>query len=293
MFCWAHLGGVVAMGFALAGPAWGVTLEEYARTRPLVIRVITAGGAVDLGKGNQTNNLKEGGKVLMLSGKGLTSLKGISGLRVMDEGREVALPEVERLQVFANDNALTEAPEELALLSKVTFLYLMKNPLREIPAAVAHMPSLQGMYFTENAITEIPMFVFGMKQLRKLQVSRNRVKMAPPEIGNLTGLIHLNLSDNEIAELPESMAKLTRLRVCDLSGNRLTRLPEKFGEVKILYQLRVANNPLTALPSGLAKMPGTIDIYGTKIRAEDLPEELRKKISREKPAVKPKVSEQR
>ena len=88
---------LVTFGVALAGPVCGITLEEYAQRQPLAVQTVRAGEAVDLGKGNQTNNLKEGGKVLLLSGKGLTSLNGISHLRVLDEGHEVTLPEVERL----------------------------------------------------------------------------------------------------------------------------------------------------------------------------------------------------
>ena len=278
--------------WAFAFSSYGITLEEYASRQPLVIQSVQRGEAVDLGKGNQTNNLKEGGKVLLLSGRGLSSLEGISRLKVMEEGRQVALQDVPDLQIFLNDNVLTEVPQEIGALSKVTFLYCIKNPIREIPTALANMQALQGIYFTDNDIAEIPPFIFAMKQLRKLQVSKNHLKVLPPEISHLTRLIHLNLSENEIAEVPATIANLTKLRVCDLSGNRLERLPEEFGKVKILYQLRVANNPLTSLPEGFANMPGTIDVFGTSIRKEDLPEALQRKISREKPLVKPKVSEQ-
>jgi len=273
----------------LCASAGAATLADYARRGPLMIRTVRPGEEISLGRENQVNNLKEGGKVLLLSSRGLTSLEGISRLTVVDEGRPTAITQVAGLQIFANDNAIEVVPDEIGALENVTFLYLNTNRIATIPAAVTRMRSLQGMYFTENALTEIPAYVFTMTWLRKFQISRNRVREIPPEFGNLVNLIHLNLAENEIASLPDTMANLTQLRVCDLSGNRLTRLPESFGRVQVLYQLRVRDNPLTSLPAGFAAMPGTIDITGTKIRAEELPGDLRARLGTEKPAVKPKV----
>jgi Leucine-rich repeat (LRR) protein len=269
--------------------AGAITLAEYAKQQPLVIQTVKRGEDISLGKENQTNNLKEGGKVLVLSKRGLTSLEGISRLTVVDEGKSVAITTVPQLQLFLNNNKIETVPDEVAELDNVTFIYLNTNRIKTIPRAVVEMKALQGMYFTENALTEIPSYVFTMTRLRKFQISKNHVKEIPAEFGNLVNLIHLNLAENDIAQLPDSMAKLTQLRVCELSDNQLTSLPEAFGRVQILYQLRVRNNPLTTLPAGFAAMPGTIDITGTKIRAEDLPAAIRAKISTEKPAVKPKV----
>ncbi len=274
---------------AWAAQGLSVTLEAYASREPLVVQTVRKGEAVDLGKDNQTNNLKDGGKVLMLSGRGLTSLDGISGLTVIDEGRPTSIKEVAGLQLFLNGNVLETLPDEMAGLDGVTFIYLFNNQFHDIPPVVGRMKGLQGMYFTNNMLTEIPAFVFEMRQLRKLQLSRNHVKTLPAEIGQLTNLIHLNLSENDLSSLPDSIAKLTKLRVCDLSNNRLPRLPEAFGDVQILYQLRVRGNPLRGLPAGFARMPGTIDITGTGIRKEDLPPAIQAKISTEKPAIKPEV----
>ena len=265
-----------------------VSLQEYARQHPLIVRAISDVRDVDLGEGNQTNNLKPGDKVLLLSGTGLTSLDGLSKLTVIDDGRPTAIAQVPRLQLFLNDNEISAVPAEIAALQNVTFLYLNQNHLAAIPPAIAEMKGLLGMYFTGNAIAEIPPWVFTMRQLKKLQISKNRLTAVPAGIGELTNLIHLNLSKNEIVELPDSVASLTKLKVCDLSDNRLTRLPEAFGGVRILYQLRVGGNPLTSLPAGFARMPGTIDITGTKLRVEEMPHALRARIDTEKPAVKPR-----
>jgi len=259
-----------------------VTLAEYAKTHPLKLFVATQ-GAVMPNAMDQTNNLKEGDRVLSLSGLGLTDLAGISSLMVENEGRSVPITSVKELHLFCNRNEIVALPEEIGALKNVTFLYFEHNRLHELPPALRQMDSLVGMYYTANQFTEIPPFVFEMTRLRKLQFAKNHLTVLPPEIGNLNKLIHFNIGENQIATVPDTIAKLTLLRVCELSDNRLTALPEAFGKVPILYQLRVRNNPLTALPAGFASMPGTIDITGTKIDAEKLSPELRAHINTEKP----------
>lgn len=265
-----------------AATSSAVTLAEYAKTHPLKLFVATKGATMPNAM-DQTNNLKEGDRVLSLSGLGLTDLVGISGLTVEDEGRSVPITAVKELHLFCNRNEIAALPDELSALKNVIFLYFEYNPLHDLPRALTQMDSLTGMYFTGNQFTEIPPLVFEMTKLRKLQFAKNHLTVLPPEIGNLTKLIHFNIGENQIAVIPETIAKLTLLRVCELSDNRIAELPEAFGQVPILYQLRVRNNPLHALPAGFASMPGTIDITGTQIDKEKLSHELRARINTEKP----------
>jgi Leucine-rich repeat (LRR) protein len=264
------------------GSTQAVTLVEYAKTHPLKLFVATKDATMPNGT-DQTNNLKEGDRALLLSGLGLTDLDGISHLTVEDEGRSVPVTSVKNLHLFCNRNAIASIPDEIGALKNVIFIYFEYNQLSALPRALMDMDSLSGMYFTGNKFTEIPPFVFEMKRLRKLQFSKNHLTVLPPAIGNLTKLIHFNIGENQISTIPETIANLTLLRVCELSDNRIESLPEAFGKVPILYQLRVRNNPLTALPAGFAAMPGTIDITGTKIDIEKLSPELRAKINTAKP----------
>lgn len=266
-----------------AAAAMGATLAEYGTSHLLELRTVARGVPVDLGDGNQTNNLKEGGKVLVLSGAGLTSLEGISRLPALAGATDA--------QLFLNRNALAALPDEFAALRGVTFVYLNYNRFTEFPKVLTRMRGLQGIYLTGNRIAELPPELFAMTQLRKLQLSKNRLTRLPSELGNLVNLIHFNFSDNELTAVPATMGRLRQLRVCDLSDNRIADLPDAFGQVRILYQLRVRNNPLRRLPEGFARMPGTIDITGTQIRLADLPPALRARISTEKPLVKPKRDE--
>ncbi|HZQ36108.1 MAG TPA: hypothetical protein VFD32_09260, partial [Dehalococcoidia bacterium] len=76
---------------ALPAPLFAITLADYADSHPLVVQTVQAGEELALGKDNQVNNLKEGGKVLVLSDRELTSLDGISRLTVVDGDRREPL----------------------------------------------------------------------------------------------------------------------------------------------------------------------------------------------------------
>lgn len=282
---WARCGRAAALALvvlAATAAARAVSLAEYARTHPITLFVAKK-GAVMPNSYDSPGHLKEGTRALLLSGLGLTDLKGIASLTVELEGRRVPVTSVKDLHVYINHNALTELPDKIGQLDNVEFLYCERNQLSTLPTALADMDGLIAMYFTANRFTEIPAFVYGMSRLTKLQFSKNQLTQLPPDIGRMTELRHFNIAGNRIATLPDSIARLSKLRVCDLSDNRLKELPEAFGRVQIVNQLRVSNNPLTTLPAGFATMRATIDITGTRIDPEKLSPALRARLSTEKP----------
>src|ERR1700760_2025037 len=89
-----------------AEPSKGITLADYAKEHPIPVYTVTKGATFPMEHGDQTNNLAEGDKVILLSEKGLSSLAGISHLRVQDSGRETTVAEVPKLQLFLNSNQL-------------------------------------------------------------------------------------------------------------------------------------------------------------------------------------------
>ncbi len=266
----------------LTAPVFAVTLEQYARQQPLPL-FVAAKGTVMPNHVDQTNNLQEGDKALLLSEKGLSDLVGISRLQVIDEGKPIPITSVRRLHLFVNRNEISELPDEIAALDNVVFLYCEYNRMSTLPRALLDMDGLEGMYFTANRFTEIPPLVFDMVRLKKLQFSKNRISSLPVEIGRLKELRHFNMAGNRITHIPASMANLKRLRVCDLSDNPFAELPEEFGQVQIVNQLRVRNTGLTRLPEGFATMRATIDVTGSKIDVAALPPAMRARINKEKP----------
>lgn len=264
------------------GLSHATTIAELSQQAPPKLFIATK-GAVMPNTMDQANNLEEGERALLLSGKELTDLTGISKLMVEDDGKVVPVTSVKHLHLFLNENKITRIPDEIAELDNVEFLYLEHNKLSSLPSALAKMDALEGMYFTDNRFTEIPAFVINMTRLKKLQFSQNEITVLPPEIGNLIELRHFNMANNRITAIPDTVSKFYKLRVCDLSDNPITSLPESFGKVQIVNQLRVKNCPITTLPTGFATMRATIDITGTKIDLATLSPELRAKISTEKP----------
>src|SRR5581483_911526 len=126
-----------------------VTLADYASGK--VLPIYTAGiDKIPLAGSDNTNNLNDGDKVIMLSRIGLSDIDGISRLRVRDQGREMPLSDVEHLHLYLNENAIRALPAELYTMRKITFLYLYFNRLDAIPPQLAAMKSMLGMYFTGN-----------------------------------------------------------------------------------------------------------------------------------------------
>src|SRR3954465_13847903 len=193
---------ILALSVGLAAtPTHATPLLDYARTHPLKLFIATKGAEMP-NTTDQTNNLKDGDRALLLSEKNITDLVGICSLTVEDSGKQVPVTSVNRLHVFLNRNQISVLPDEMAALKNVIFLYFEHNKLSALPRALMEMDSLEGMYFTANRFTEIPAFVFQMTRLKKLQFSKNQLTALPEELGNLDKLIHFNMSGNQIAAVP-------------------------------------------------------------------------------------------
>ncbi len=263
----------------------GITLMDLAASKRLEVYTVYEGAHIPLKSYDQTNNFKTGVNVLPLSGQQLTDINGISRLIVRYQGRDVPITDVPSLQVFLNKNRITEVPAEVGSLGNVTFFYFNDNKIRRIPAAFGQIADLNGVYFTRNRIDHISPEIFSVRKLRKFEIKQNRVRSIPQEIGNAKHIIHLNVANNPINVLPESIVNLASLRICDFSFCGLRALPEGFADNRIRYQLRlIGNTDMVSLPEGkgFETMKGTIDITGTGIEAERLPETIRKRISRKR-----------
>src|SRR6187397_3236225 len=96
-------------------PAAAESLQDYARNHPIKLFIATKGAEMP-NTTDQTNNLKEGDRCLLLSEKKITDLTGISRLTVEDSGKQVPVTSVNRLHVFLNRNQISSLPDEMAEL---------------------------------------------------------------------------------------------------------------------------------------------------------------------------------
>jgi len=278
----------IALMPAIADDA--LTLREYAEAHgPLKVYTVPlrfSADGIPVNAIDQRNNLKEGERILPLSGLGLTDIAGISELLVDDGGRVVPIASVPELHLFLNDNEIAIFPKDLTSLRNVIYLYLKENRLETIPPEIAQMTGLRGVYFTGNRISAIPRELFEMTWLRKLELTDNRIGELSPEIGALEHLIHFRIDRNQLEFLPDSIDRLVNLRVVDFSHNRLTRIPDSFGNVRILYVLRLnGNEGLLSLPDGdgFAGMSASIEIDDTAIERSRLPPRIRARVEATRP----------
>src|SRR5580698_7862353 len=95
--------------FLAGAHLWAVTLTEYAQQHPLKLFVASKGSVMP-NKTDQTNNLKEGERALLLSSAGLTDLTGLSRLMVEDDGKSVPIASVKNLHLFLNHNEIASIP---------------------------------------------------------------------------------------------------------------------------------------------------------------------------------------
>ena len=93
------------------------------------------------------------------------------------------------------DNALTELPAAVLLMTRLVILDLARNKLRSLPEQLS-------------------------ASLTAIDVSSNRFGTEPPEhLWRLTLLSALNLGDNGLLNLPDRISALSGLRHLNLSGN--------------------------------------------------------------------------
>src|SRR5271154_2422171 len=91
--------------FLVEAHSWAITLTEYAQQHSLKLFVASKGSVMP-NTTDQTNNLKEGDRALLLSSAGLTDLTGLSQLMVENDGKNVPIASVKNLHLFFNRNEI-------------------------------------------------------------------------------------------------------------------------------------------------------------------------------------------
>ena len=123
-----------------------------------------------------------------------------------------------------NKTFIDWVPEELASLTKLESLSLIKNNLVTLHGEVAGMSCLRYLNVRDNKLKNngLPPEIFKLEELLVLDLSRNQLKEVPAELECTKSLLVLNLNHNQIEMIPNQLfVNLIDLIFLDLSNNKL------------------------------------------------------------------------
>jgi len=161
-------------------------------------------------------------------------------------------------------------PEEIGLLTQLSYLDLKYNSIIELPKEVGALVQLQKLDLSHNNISMIPHEFCLMKTITWLDLSHNSLEELPQGFGTLRSLIRLHASHNMLSKLPitfhhlqsleelclasnkfheiDCNAALPRVRVLDFEANRIRYLPLQVADMQSLQYLNLRHNNIKSLP---------------------------------------------
>lgn len=151
-------------------------------------------------------------------------------------------------KIDLSKHGMTIVPEELNLLTEVTFVSLANNNIHMLPANLGSAwVKLNEFYLSFNKIEHLPA-EFGQqwKELKTLDLSHNNLTYLPDSFGTVwSKMTTFSLNHNKMASFSSEFGMTWSLiRSIKLHNNLLKELPEKFGaNWKLLQYFEVQKNP--------------------------------------------------
>lgn len=151
-------------------------------------------------------------------------------------------------------SSITPHSIEEAIKDQPTKLNLSKKNLTEIPEFIQRLSKLSYLDLSENKITNIPDWLGSSTNLGLLDLSGNLLTSVPTTIGRLSHLWHLNLSHNNLTAIPASICDISRLGFLDLSYNKLSSLPVSISQLSLLWHIDLSSNKFDTFPDLLNQL---------------------------------------
>jgi GTPase SAR1 family protein len=139
---------------------------------------------------------------------------------------------------------LTELPESIGQLTKLTNLNLSINQLIALPDSLGQLTKLQSLELAGNKFTSVPDNISLLHNLEQLGISNSEYTILPEWLVQIKQLKSLYIQNNKITELPEWISQIKNLGMLLAYGNRLTELPLSLAQLEHLTYLDLSNNPL-------------------------------------------------
>jgi internalin A len=138
---------------------------------------------------------------------------------------------------------------EAARKNLYTNLNVASENLTELPESIGQLTRLSTLNLSNNQLTSLPESIGQLTRLSTLNLSNNQLTSLPESIGQLTQLRILNLSNNQLTSLPESVGRMANLGWLYLDDNKLTGLPESLRNLRLLERLYLHDNDALNLPA--------------------------------------------
>ena len=173
-----------------------------------------------------------------------------------------------------SNKGLTELPQEIGQLTKVTVLKLSNNKLTELPPEIGQLTNLTNLDLSENRLADLPPEIGQLANLTGLLLNNNRLTALQSESRHLANLSVLSLRANLLQRLPPQIGQLRELRSLDLSRNQLTSLPREIGRLSELVYMRLNGNHLTVLPPEIGRLTNLAELHLYSNQLTYLPSEF-------------------
>ncbi len=135
----------------------------------------------------------------------------------------VYLEMLKDLNFSNNQLELHHSFKYLALLPKLTSLWLRNNHLTSLSANLNKMSRLVNLYVENNELEELPKQLEGLQSLRILHLSFNRFKELPEVLQTLPHLILLHIDHCNIQKISNTFStETTSIRGLVMNDNQLT-----------------------------------------------------------------------
>ena len=163
----------------------------------------------------------------------------------------------------AQDNSISEIPEEAAAWKEVQVVNFKNNKISAIPNKLfSAWQQLEKLYLGTNLLTEIPVEVGNCTSIIELDFSSNQLEAVPVNLALCDKLEALHLGNNQILEVPpELFSALTHLRELQLYKNKLTILPPEIGNLRAIERLSVASNNIKTVPEEIGSCVTLVELY--------------------------------
>ncbi|XP_046856352.1 protein flightless-1 homolog isoform X2 [Xenia sp. Carnegie-2017] len=161
------------------------------------------------------------------------------------------------LHLRNTQRTITNMPNKLDSLTKLTDVDLSYNDLPRVPEPIYRLSSLKRLNLSHNSISELSNLTGTWTEMEVLNISRNQLTSLPSALCKLVNLRKLYISGNNInfEGIPTGVSKLYKLEIFAAACNKLECIPEGLCRCLKLKKLILHSNCLVTLPEAIHFLP--------------------------------------